>query len=77
MKALKLVNTDISRNIQKELSIETRQDLRNYVLNEWLKLSQSDEQATRIIALKEMSKYIFTRYVTIDDVLDRENSFNI
>ena len=74
MKALKLVNPDSTRNFIKELQIESREDLRNYILNEWLKLSQSDEQAIKITALKEISKYIFTRYITIDDVLDNEDS---
>jgi len=73
MKALKLVNTDLTRNILKELQIESIQDLRNYVLNEWLKLSQSDEQAIRIIALKEMSKYLFTSYILLGNELESDS----
>lgn len=73
MKTLKLVNPDLTRNILKELQIESEQDLRNYVLNEWLKLSQSDEQATRIIALKEMSKYLFTSYILLGRDLENDS----
>jgi hypothetical protein len=51
--------SEVTKDILTELNIKSIQDLRKYVLYQWLELSQSDEAGTRILALKEMSRYLF------------------
>lgn len=46
-------------DILKSLGIESRQDLRQYILSEYLELIQSDKIEIKIQALKEVSKYLF------------------
>jgi hypothetical protein len=53
------MNKNNNKDLINELKINTIQDLRKYVLNNWLELTQSDEPETKIKALKEMSRYLF------------------
>ncbi|HEX2786618.1 MAG TPA: hypothetical protein VHP32_01845 [Ignavibacteria bacterium] len=45
---------------KKSLNLKTLNDLRKYVLNNWLKIAESDKIEHKIIALKELGKYSFT-----------------
>ena len=64
----------------KELKINSIQDLREYVLNSWLELSQSDEPDTKIKALKEMSRYLFNTSgacIVLGNDLRDENPYDL
>lgn len=50
---------NINKSMIEELNIESSNDLRRYVLESYLELSQSSNIEHRLTALKEMSKYLF------------------
>jgi len=62
------------RNFLKELKIVKRSDLRNYVLNSLLELSQSNEDKTRLQALNIMGRYLYV-YQTLSEDLEKDSLF--
>lgn len=77
MKRLKAVNPDNCNNILQELNIVSIQDLRKYILYEWLKLSNSEDINIKIQALKEISRYLFGNHLSIGNELTNENPLNL
>jgi hypothetical protein len=47
------------QNKLKALKINSNKDLRQYILNSWLELTESEKPEIKIQALKEISKYLF------------------
>lgn len=69
------------KNLIKKLNINSIQDLREYVLNAWLEMAESEKPEIRILALKEMSRYLFntsgTCIILGTDLKDKTNIYSV
>lgn len=66
------------KDFLKELKIVKQSDLRNYVLNSLLELSQSNEDKTRLQALSIMSRSLFSASgacILLSEDLEKESLY--